>query len=135
MQGEPLGARLSAFIVKNVGVMNTLSIAQQVSDYLLLQVPDAEGAGRDIVHEHIARHMLHPRVRLAMTLRQLLDFLALLQTTLVVNDGGACTVDRSSADLMLRVISQVIALYKVCCCFHPRPCDADACAPRSTPRA
>ena len=110
---ESLGARLSAFIVRNIGVMDMRCIAQQVSDYLLLQVPDADGAGRDVVYEHIARHMLHPRVRLAMTLRQLLDFLALLQTTLVVNDGGACTVDKSNADLLLRVIEKVLALYKV----------------------
>ena len=111
--GEALGARLSAFIVKNIGVMDPQCIAQQVSDFLLLQVPDAEGASREIVHEHIARHMLHPRVRLAVTLRQLLDFLSLIQTSLVVNDGGACTVDKSNADLYLKVIEKVVTLYKV----------------------
>jgi hypothetical protein len=66
------------------------------------------------VYEHIARHMLHPKVRLAVTLRQLLDFLSLLQTSLVINeDGGACAVDKGNAELYLKVIAQVLTLYKV----------------------
>ena len=83
--------------------MDLQCIAQQVSDYLLVQLPNAEGADKETIYEHIARHMLHPRVRIAVTLRQLLDFLSLLQTTLVINDGGACTVDKSNADLYLKV--------------------------------
>jgi hypothetical protein len=112
-QGEPLGAKLSAFIIKHVGIMDLQCIAQQVSDFLLVNEPSAQGAEKEMVHEHIARHMLHPRVRLAVTLRQLLDFLSLLQTSLVVNDGGACTVDKSNAELYLKVIAQVLTLYKV----------------------
>ena len=112
MQGEPLGARLSGFIIKHVGIMDLQCIAQQVSDFLLLNEANATGADRDTVHEHIARHMLHPKVRLAVTLRQLLDFLSLLQTTLVVNDSGLCTVDKGNAELYLKVISQVLTLYK-----------------------
>jgi hypothetical protein len=112
-QGEPLGGKLSAFIIKHVGIMDLQCIAQQVSDFLLLNEPAAQGADKDTVHEHIMRHMLHPKVRLAVTLRQLLDFLSLLQTSLVVNDGGACTVDKSNAELYLKVIAQVLTLYKV----------------------
>jgi len=112
-QGEALGARLTAFIVKHVGLMDLACIAQQVSDFLLLQVPDAVGADAPTIQEHIARHMLHPRVRIAVTLRQLLDFLAILQTTLVIHDAGVCTVDKSNAELYLKVIEKVLALYRV----------------------
>ena len=108
-----MGCKLSNFIIKHVGLMDMHCIAQQVSDFLLVQVPDAVAADKDMVYEHIARHMLHPRVRLAVTLRQLLDFLSLLQTSLVINDGGACTVDKSNAELYLKVIAQVLTLYKV----------------------
>lgn len=113
-QGETLGTKLSAFIVRHVGIMDPMCIAQQVSDFLLIEQPHADGAEADVVHEHIMRHMLHPRVRLAMTLRQLLDFLSLLQTSIVVQDSsGGCTVDKSNAELYLKVIAQVLTLYKV----------------------
>jgi hypothetical protein len=113
-QGEPLGGRLSVFIIKHVGIMDMTCIAQQVSDYLTIQEPTASGIDQPTVYEHIARHMLHPKVRLAVTLRQLLDFLSLLQTSLVINeDGGACAVDKGNAELYLKVIAQVLTLYKV----------------------
>ncbi len=109
-----MGARLSVFIIRHVGIMDMACIAQQVSDYLVLQEPDGNGIDQPTVYEHIARHMLHPKVRLAVTLRQLLDFLSLLQTSLVVNDdGGACAVDKGNAELYLKVIAQVLTLYKV----------------------
>jgi hypothetical protein len=113
-QGEALGGKLTAFIVKHVGLMDLACIAQQVSDFLLLQVPNAEGADTATIQEHISRHMLHPRVRIAVTLRQLLDFLAILQTTLVIQDtSGVCTVDKGNAELYLKVIEKVLALYRV----------------------
>ena len=112
-QGEALGARLTTFIVRHVGLMDSRCIAQQVSDFLLLQVPEAADADVDSVHEHISRHMLHPRVRIAVTLRQLLDFLSILQTSLVVTEGDACTIDKSNAELYLKVIEKVLVLYKV----------------------
>jgi len=87
-------------------------IAQQVSDFLLLSEPSAQGAEKDMVHEHISRHMLHPRVRVAVMLRQLLDFSVLLQSSLVVNDSGVCTVDKSNVELYLKVIGQIMTLYK-----------------------
>ena len=113
-QGEALGGKLTAFIVKHVGLMDLACIAQQVSDFLLVQVPNAEGADTATIQEHISRHMLHPRVRIAVTLRQLLDFLAILQTTLVIQDtSGVCTVDKGNAELYLKVIEKVLALYRV----------------------
>ena len=112
-QGEPIGARLTTFIIRHVGLMDLRCIAQQVSDFLALQMPGAGGADVDAVQEHIATHMLHPRVRIAVTLRQLLDFLSILQTTLVVTEAGTSTIDKSNAELYLKVIEKVLVLYKV----------------------
>jgi hypothetical protein len=111
-QGEPTGARLNAFIIRHVGIMDPACIAQQVSDFLLLSNPQATGADPNTVQDHVSRHMLHPRVRIAVLLRQLLDFSALLQTSMVVQDAGLCTVDKSNAELYLKVIAQITTLYK-----------------------
>jgi hypothetical protein len=111
-QGETLGKKLNDFIVKHIGVMDMQSISKQVSDFLLLQEPLAEEATHEIVYEHVSKHMLHPRVRMAVLLRQLLEFCALLQTSLVVQDAGLCTVDKSNAELYLKVIGQIMTIYK-----------------------
>ena len=111
-QGEPLGARLNTFIIRHVGIMDPACIAQQVSDFLMLNNPEAKGADPDTVQEHVSRHMLHPRVHIAVLLRQLLEFSALLQGSMVVSDAGLCTVDKSNAELYLKVISQITTLYK-----------------------
>lgn len=111
-QGEALGSRLNTFIIRHVGIMDMGCIAQQVSDFLLTHNADAEGADAATVHAHIAGHMLHPRVRIAVLLRQLLDFSAILQTSMVINDAGVCTVEKGNAELYLKVISQITTLYK-----------------------
>ena len=100
------------FIIKHIGIMDSYCIAQQVSDFLLLNEPLAQGATKEVVFEHIAKHMLHPRVRLAVMLRQLLDFCALLQTSLIVTENDVASVDKSNAELYLKVIGQIMTLYK-----------------------
>ena len=111
-QGEPLGKKLNEFIVKHIGLMDMHCISQQVSDFLLLNEPKAESAAKEHVYVHISIHMLHPRVRTAVMLRQLLDFSGLLQTSLVVNEGGLCSFDKANAELYLKVINQIMTLYK-----------------------
>ena len=111
-QSESLGVKLNAFIVKHIGVMSIETISMQVSDYLLINEPAAEGAEPRHVQEHVARHVLHPRVRIAVMLRQLLDFSSLLQTSLVLTEGGSVIVDKPNAELYLKCINQIMTLYK-----------------------
>ena len=111
-QSEPLGIKLNAFVVKHIGVMSIETISMQVSDFLLLNEPTSEGANPLEVQEHVQRHMLHPRVRFAVLLRQLLDFAALLQKSLVVMEGGTPVVDKSNAELYFKSINQILTLYK-----------------------
>ena len=111
-QGEPLGKKLNEFIVKHIGLMDMHCISQQVSDFLILNEPQAEGAAKDHVYLHISTHMLNPKVRMAVMLRQLLDFSSLLQTSLVVTEGGLTTFDKANAELYLKVINQIMTLYK-----------------------
>lgn len=115
-QGEPLGKKLNEFIIKHIGLMDMHCIAQQVSDFLLLNEKEAVNASKEHVYVHISVHMLHPRVRTGVMLRQLLDFSGLLQTSLVVNEGGICTFDKANAELYLKVINQIMTLYKADTC-------------------
>jgi hypothetical protein len=111
-QSEALGIKLNAFVVKHIGVMSIETISMQVSDYLLINEPNAEGADPSHVQEHVQRHVLHPRVRIAVMLRQILDFASLLQTSLVLNEGGSVIVDKPNAELYLKCINQIMTLYK-----------------------
>ena len=89
MQGEVLGARMQEFIIKNIGFMDLHCISQQVSDFILVQHGGAVGADEQAVHAHIMRHVLHPRVRLAVMLRQLLELANLLQGNILVREVRA----------------------------------------------
>ena len=57
--------------------------------------------------------MLHPKVRMAVMLRQLLELAGLLQNSIVVRDGNLCTFDKSNAELYLKIIAQIMTLYKI----------------------
>ena len=81
-QGEPLGKKLNEFIVKHIGLMDMHCISQQVSDFLLLNEQQAQCGTKDFVFIHISIHMLHPKVRTAVMLRQLLDFQACFRPAL-----------------------------------------------------
>ena len=106
-QGGKLWRKLNAFIIQNIGYMEMACISQLLSDYILIKEPDAVGATPNDVFAHVQSHMLHPRVRMAVMLRQLLEFAGLLQNSMVVRDGDLCTVDKGNADLYLKVITQV----------------------------
>jgi hypothetical protein len=111
-QGNPLGRQLNDFIVKNIGYMEINCISSQVSDYVLLREPDAQNISKENIYAHIHSHMLHPKVRMAVMLRQLLEFAGLLQSSIVVREGDLCTIDKSNAELYLKVIGQIMTLYK-----------------------
>jgi hypothetical protein len=112
-QGEMLGKQLNDFIVTNIGFMDLNCISQQVSDFLLLKHPEAEDAEKHHVFTHIHTHMLNPKVRIAVMLRQLLELAGLLQNNIVVHDGESSTIEKSNAELYLKIISQIMTLYKM----------------------
>jgi len=112
-QGNLLGKQLNDFIIKNIGFMEINCISLQVSDFLLLKEPSASHAKREDVFTHIQAHMLHPKVRMAVMLRQLLELAGILQNSIVVKDGDLCTIDKSNAELYLKIIGQIMSLYKV----------------------
>lgn len=110
--GNLLGKQLNDFIVKNIGYMEINCISEQVSNFIHLKECEPVNASKDDVYTHIHTHMLHPKVRMAVMLRQLLEFAGLLQNSIVVRDGDLCTIDKSNAELYLKVIGQIMTLYK-----------------------
>jgi len=58
--------------------------------------------------------MLHPKVRIAVLLRDLLEFLIILRRNLIVTDvhNDISIVDKGNVDLYLKVISHIISMYK-----------------------
>jgi hypothetical protein len=111
-QGDPLGKQLNDFIIKNIGFMDMNCISQQVSDFLLLKQEEAQEATKEDIFTHIQAHMLHPKVRMAVMLRQMLELASLLQNSIVVRDGDLCSIDKSNAKLYLKIIGQIMSLYK-----------------------
>ena len=87
-------------------------MAIQISDFILIKHLDAAGASPEDIKTHIITHVLHPRVRLATILRQRLELSTMLQNSIIVSDGANITVDKTNAELYLKVISQITALYK-----------------------
>lgn len=58
--------------------------------------------------------MLHPKVRIAVLLRDLLEFLIVLRKNLIVTDihNDISVVDKGNVDLYLKVITHIINMYK-----------------------
>jgi hypothetical protein len=46
-------------------------------------------------------------------LRQLLELAGLLQNNIVVQDGDSSTIEKSNAELYLKIVSQIMTLYKM----------------------
>ena len=123
-QDNELALKLNEFITHYIGVMDETSICNQVSDILRSSMQgrrmqdadsvgdeDAEQLGMDpeSIRVHITTHMLHPRVKLAVTLRKLLDFIRYLEDNLTLRDEetGVVSVDKTNTELYIKATSQV----------------------------
>eukprot|EP00961_Rhodomonas_salina_P293154 3933519-Rhodomonas_salina.1 len=123
-QNDDEAKRLMEFIVKSIGYIDTFNISSQVSGFIFSRYQDATdnssvkigllGATPQDVEKHIKKHILHPKVRIAIMLKELLEFQDHLHKNLIVEDvaTGITAVDKGNVDLYLKVISQISTLYK-----------------------
>eukprot|EP00961_Rhodomonas_salina_P201096 2712605-Rhodomonas_salina.7 len=102
-QNDDEAKRLMEFIVKYQDATDTSSIKIGLL-----------GASPQDVEKHIKKHILHPKVRIAIMLKELLEFQDHLHKNLIVEDvaTGITAVDKGNVDLYLKVISQISTLYK-----------------------
>ena len=123
-QSDDEAKRLMEFIVRSVGYIDVFNVSAQVSAFIHTRYQGAtdaqgnvvtlEGAAPADVERHICKHILHPRVRIAVIIKDLLEFLDHLHKNLIVEDvsTGLTAVDKGNVDLYLKVISQITTLYK-----------------------
>ena len=123
-QTDDEAKRLMEFIVRSVGYIDMFNIASQVSAFIQTRyqnVQDADGnvvelkgATPENIERHIRKHILHPKVRIAVIIKELLQFQDHLHKNLVVEDAatGLSAVDKGNVELYLKVIAQITALYK-----------------------
>lgn len=123
-QTDDEAKRMMEFIVKSVGYIDNHNIATQVSAYIAARYKEAtdangnavplHGATPDDIDVHIKRHILHPKVRIAVIIKELLDFQEHLRENLVIQDNttGLTAVDKGNVDLYIKVIAQITTLYK-----------------------
>jgi hypothetical protein len=123
-QSDDEAKRLTEFIVRSVGYIDVFNISAQVSSFIHTRYKNAVdangklvpvvGADPPDVDRHIRKHILHPKVRIAVIIKELLEFQDHLHKNLVVEDvaTGLTAVDKGNVELYLKVIAQITTLYK-----------------------
>jgi len=111
---DPVARQVSKYISDQAVMMGPELMAERVHESLAEQCPMAEGIGLDEIKEHIMIHTLTPGVRIACIMRSLLKLTNSLEGVLSSNDPetGLTTVDPKSIAIYLKVISEVMQMYK-----------------------
>ena len=103
---------VNKFIVESMPKMQLDIIIRQVYQYIARKFPNA-GLCENRVREHINQHLLIPQVKVAELLRDLTSVSGELRIRAMTNDDtGNVVVDRHNMDLYLKVVSQIMQIYK-----------------------
>jgi hypothetical protein len=103
---------VNKFIVESMPKMQFDIIVRQVYQYIARKFPNA-GLCENGVREHIHQHLLIPQVKVAELLRDLISVSGELRVRVMTNDDtGNMVVDRHNMDLYLKVVSQIMQIYK-----------------------
>lgn len=114
---------ITSFICDNIANMDVGFMAQQIQDFVFEKRPELQGSrqaklyGLEVVaiRKHIRLHMLSPTVRIADMMRHLLALCDTLRNNLYREDpdtGDVCA-DRANIDTYLKVVTQVLNMYKM----------------------
>lgn len=111
---DPTAKALTRFMNEQSVTMGPDLLAERVHESLVDTVPSAQGIGLETVREHIYSHMLQPGVRVACVMRSLLKLVTRLEATTVSTDPdtGETVVDSKSLGAYLKVISEVMTMYR-----------------------
>jgi hypothetical protein len=79
----------------------------------LASVLEDSPPGLDEILTHIRKHVLHPSVRVAQILRNLLELADTLQELVVSRaDDGTPLIDVRTVTVYLKVVSEIMQIYK-----------------------
>ena len=109
-----LAKQIASFVSTNASSMDPAIMAQQIKTLVLKEYPRARGIGRRHILRHMREHMLAPTVRLASVIRSLLSLAETLRGTLQQEDAdtGDLLIDKNGTELYLKVLGQVVSVYK-----------------------
>jgi hypothetical protein len=112
---HPTAIEMHNFIIANISCMDVKYIANQVRDTIMERFTHSSGARRRDVRRHITQHMISPQVKIASTIRSLIEVADTLKGGLTHRDPetNEVLVDIKNTELYLKVTSQVITAYKL----------------------
>lgn len=112
---------ISSFISDNIANMDVGFMAEQIREFIFEKRPELQTQSREYglevgnIRKHIRLHMLAPTVRIADMMRHLLGLCDTLKNNLYREDpdtGDVCA-DRGNIDTYLKVVTQVLNMYKM----------------------
>jgi hypothetical protein len=102
------------FITRQAHVMEAQEMAQHMHEHLATSQPGEQALpGPEDILAHIHKHMLHPHVRVAQILRNLLDLAEMLQELTVSRaEDGTPLIDVRTVTVYLKVVAEIMQVYK-----------------------
>ena len=104
-----------SFIVEKAHSVDAKEMARHMHEHLVAErgATEEQLPNADEVLTHIQKHVLHPTVRVAQILRNLLGLAEMLQE-LVVGRGedGAPLIDVRTVTVYLKVVAEIMQIYK-----------------------
>jgi hypothetical protein len=96
-------------MVENIGTMSPELIAQEMARVLSRRQPNHEGIDAATCLEHLKRHTLTPTIRLALSLRSLLNLSDRMDSTL---ERLGEDYDLKLVDMHVKVQNHILSVYK-----------------------
>ena len=104
------------FIVERAHTMEAQEMAHHMHEHLQTSVAPTEPESAPTAAEilaHIQKHMLHPNVRVAQILRNLLDLAEMLQELVVSRaEDGTPLIDVRTVTVYLKVVAEIMQVYR-----------------------
>ena len=112
--GHDMAKKLHAFMVQNISTIGVDAMTDMIHSHLEDVAPGADGAGRGDVREHInGSHILTPSLQIAHILRSLISLKDTLHGMLITeNEDGISTVDAKNVAAYLKVVSEIVQVYR-----------------------
>ena len=106
--------KMHAFMMKNITSISSDCMADMISQHLQCVDPNAAGTCKPCIQRHIqGGHLLSPSLQMAHTLRTLFELRDTIHGMIMTEDeNGTRTVDARNMNNYLKVVSEIVQVYK-----------------------